>query len=298
MQDFPAAHSMDTEWFAVDADGNIGIFDSGEGGAVPESNYRLRQNAQTMGIENWFMGSINTLFLEWSKESSDRLIHLNISAEQILLSLGIDPQNLDISIKNTENISPKILPSSTSTPWIDEYEISNPKSPKSWGYPDPYWLLLVSGNEANIFNILKHHSLGTEDYIVRFSGEPALIFLTHCPPTTLQMLFLKSSVRYALPLKAYRNGLATLLGLFSYWHDYQAPHPYECDGQPIYPLKLSDLPEKLQDVVTWNWFDTIQFPDSRTIQPIEHMRCNTWSSNKWWVDTQGNERKGHPYDRS
>lgn len=33
--DFPAAHSMDTEWFAVDADGHVGHFYSSEGGAVP-----------------------------------------------------------------------------------------------------------------------------------------------------------------------------------------------------------------------------------------------------------------------
>jgi hypothetical protein len=33
--DFPAAHSMDTHWFAVDRDGHVGIFDSGEAGAVP-----------------------------------------------------------------------------------------------------------------------------------------------------------------------------------------------------------------------------------------------------------------------
>jgi len=33
--DFPAGHSMDTDWFAVDKDGNIAIFDSGQEGAVP-----------------------------------------------------------------------------------------------------------------------------------------------------------------------------------------------------------------------------------------------------------------------
>lgn len=33
--DFPAAHSMDTTWFAVDRDGNVALFDSGEAGAVP-----------------------------------------------------------------------------------------------------------------------------------------------------------------------------------------------------------------------------------------------------------------------
>jgi hypothetical protein len=33
--DYPAAHSMDTTWFAVDRDGHVALFDSGESGAVP-----------------------------------------------------------------------------------------------------------------------------------------------------------------------------------------------------------------------------------------------------------------------
>ena len=41
-QDLPedtlgAAHSMDTDWFAVDEDGHVGLFESGEAGAVPEA---------------------------------------------------------------------------------------------------------------------------------------------------------------------------------------------------------------------------------------------------------------------
>jgi hypothetical protein len=34
--DFPAAHSMDSCWFAVDRDGHIAVFDTGESGAMPE----------------------------------------------------------------------------------------------------------------------------------------------------------------------------------------------------------------------------------------------------------------------
>jgi hypothetical protein len=34
--DFPAAHSMDTPWFAVDADGHVAVLHSGEEGPVPE----------------------------------------------------------------------------------------------------------------------------------------------------------------------------------------------------------------------------------------------------------------------
>jgi len=33
--DFPAAHSMDTDWFAVDKCGHVALFKSGEAGAVP-----------------------------------------------------------------------------------------------------------------------------------------------------------------------------------------------------------------------------------------------------------------------
>src|SRR5947199_26010 len=39
--DFPAAHSMDTQWFAADRDGNVAIFISGESGAVPVFSPRL-----------------------------------------------------------------------------------------------------------------------------------------------------------------------------------------------------------------------------------------------------------------
>jgi hypothetical protein len=43
--DFPAAHSMDTQWFAVDADGHVASFDSGTMGAVAEGA------TQEMGYE-------------------------------------------------------------------------------------------------------------------------------------------------------------------------------------------------------------------------------------------------------
>ncbi len=39
--DFPAAHSMDTAWCAVDRDGHVALFDSGENGAVAEGSAAL-----------------------------------------------------------------------------------------------------------------------------------------------------------------------------------------------------------------------------------------------------------------
>jgi hypothetical protein len=37
--DYPAAHSMDTAWFAVDRDGHVARFETGEAGAVPTDAY-------------------------------------------------------------------------------------------------------------------------------------------------------------------------------------------------------------------------------------------------------------------
>ena len=52
--DFPAAHSMDTCWFAVDRDGHVAIFDSGEAGAVPveafagDATYSAREQSSQL----------------------------------------------------------------------------------------------------------------------------------------------------------------------------------------------------------------------------------------------------------
>jgi hypothetical protein len=36
VEDFPAAHSQDTEWYAIDQHGHVAVFESGENGHVPE----------------------------------------------------------------------------------------------------------------------------------------------------------------------------------------------------------------------------------------------------------------------
>lgn len=53
--DFPAAHSMDTTWFAVDGKGNIASFASGEAGALP---YDARADGD-VGIGTWMVQLIN-----------------------------------------------------------------------------------------------------------------------------------------------------------------------------------------------------------------------------------------------
>jgi hypothetical protein len=51
--DFPAAHSMDTDWFAADADGHVGVFATGENGHAPadlrEQMYVSVEEARAQG---------------------------------------------------------------------------------------------------------------------------------------------------------------------------------------------------------------------------------------------------------
>lgn len=45
-EDYPAAHSMDTTWFAVDKDGSVAIFNSNETGAVPCAHSREQSDGE------------------------------------------------------------------------------------------------------------------------------------------------------------------------------------------------------------------------------------------------------------
>ncbi len=51
-EDYPAAHSMDTEWYAIDEDGHIAQFDSGKFGAVPLSFREKFEDADSASILN------------------------------------------------------------------------------------------------------------------------------------------------------------------------------------------------------------------------------------------------------
>ncbi len=289
MQDFPAAHSMDTDWFAIDADGHIGIFVSDEGGAVPQTNDHLFVESQEKDPVY-----PNNIFYEWAKESENCIIDYNITSEQILQSIGIDL--LELKKTSRGSLGSRLLRSSIDPTSIHEQE----KSIQAWKYPGTHWLLFPNGNELSMLTMLKNDGWKSENYVIRFRSQPLMLFVSHAPITTIQMLFKKGYLNYYLMLKSrslfYDNNLLTLLGIFSYSNDNDNDnYPYEMDGKPPAPLKLSDLPERLQNSLSWNWFENIKFADSKRIQPIEHMKCKTWQNNKWWMDTQNNGHEEHPY---
>lgn len=56
--DFPAAHSMDSEWFAVDQEGNIAIFETQEAGIIPDTAEGADQGS-VYGVLDQFSSAFN-----------------------------------------------------------------------------------------------------------------------------------------------------------------------------------------------------------------------------------------------
>ena len=260
MKDYPAAHSMDTEWFAVDASGNLAIFDSGEGGAVPESNDRVCQKIPIWHLDNFLLGMSS----KNSKYNNYRCIELNIpSAEvaKIRLTSKKLQRGIDRALTNKIDVLSK-------------------------------WLLELTSDEA--IAALKLNKI-RDNYAVRFAGEPIVVYVKECLVERVQKLLENEQILGGRKIGGYKRGVSSLLGLFVYWHDSSAPIPYTCMETPTVPLCLDDLPKNLQDALSLNRFQDLQFAESKEIQPIEHKRCRTWYGDKRWVDTQGQEHEEHPY---
>ncbi|MGK7942652.1 MAG: hypothetical protein AB4062_21330 [Crocosphaera sp.] len=81
IQDYPVSHSMDTTWFAVDNEGNLALFSSGEGGAVPNSNQKVLETAR--------IDYLSKLLLEIAKNYDNRIIKSKIPEQIIAKNLSL-----------------------------------------------------------------------------------------------------------------------------------------------------------------------------------------------------------------
>ena len=249
MTDYPAAHSMDTEWFAVDANGHIALFDSGEGGAVPKSTDSIFRSATGDGFD--------ILLGEIAKECEHRTIEVNTSGEQLIAELT--PARLK--------------------------EFSR------------------SGNELMLYDMLLMlesdrviQQLGIEQiagsYIIRFAGEQPIVYVNRCLRTKLSELIQSERVIAGKSLYGdYDRPIVALFGCFEYRHDSHALIPYDRSRVPQFPFRLEDLPDRLQELITLNWFDRVKFAESELVQPIEHTPCDAWGDTRYWIDTQGCEHQ-------
>jgi hypothetical protein len=239
--DYPAAHSMDTTWFAVDADGHIGIFDTGEGGAVPEDAWR-----DGYGLE--------MLLTEIAKDYEDRTIVVATPGDILLAELTAKALTEDID---------RVV------------------------YNGNVYQLILHLESDRIIPELGIEALDG-NYIVRFAGEKTIVYISEISLASLQKLITERKVLAGKSLYSnYDYSLTALCGFFEYEHNNHILTPYDRTHIPQYPLKLADLPDRLQLQIIAAGIDRVKFAESELIQPIEHVPCSAWGNVDYWIDTQG-----------
>jgi hypothetical protein len=260
MPDFPAAHSMDTDWFAIDADGNIGLFDSYEGGAVPYSNTAL---------------DLTTLLVEMTKDLPHHLLMVGDITQETLEGLTLEQLQ-----KTTNRLSLYCL-----NPKVDYSKVSISDC-----------LLLLSSEEVITDLEIEKND---DDYGLRFTGEKTVVFLRECNFATLQRLVASGKILGGKEIEDSSDiwmELASWIGCFFYSCNMQQAYPYNLCKKPVNHLSIFDIPEHLHEAIQQNKFDNLKFSESKIIQPIEHMECRTWST-EIWIDVEGQEHNRHPtYD--
>lgn len=248
MSDFPAAHSMDTYWFAIDADENVAVFDTGEAGALPDSAIELIRRKQ--------IADLRTFIQHLLKDSGDITLVKTVG---------------EIAARNA---TMKTLCAEVHSALKNSQELLGSR-------------VLVLSSEDVIPQLEIESQLA-----FRFAGEPVVIYLDYCQVSIIEKLIESREILGSQPIILSLNG--HLLGLFSYTHgeDWEnwIPGPYQRSRQPEQPLKLKELPEDIQDLIAWTWFEQLHFQDTELIQPIEYTKCRTWGGMgiaKGWVDIEG-----------
>ena len=238
MVDFPADHSMDTTWFAIDADGCVGIFDSGDGGAVPEDLSAVRTDEIELGEE----------LLELLAADSGRLL------DRDAIDLDFIRQNMSAEILLAE---------------IDAYKHS---------YIDGIFLSVT--NDETI-ECLRHQSVIIELYR---DNSQIIIYCIYC-----ERAWLKNALQSGVVLAGSKEFVLEynldLLG----WHHFiclaKYPYPYERTRSPKKPISFKDLSPEIRERLRIVRFENLRFAEHNSIQPIEHMLCNTWGRDKTWMGT-------------
>jgi hypothetical protein len=263
MIDFPAAHSMDTTWFAIDADGCIGIFDSDEGGAVPENEFCfINSNSIYNGVE----------LLDIFTEKDGQILDRHLTIDSLIQDMKLD--NLRVQIDLLENFNLK-------------YDRHDPNMP--WG------LLLVVSTPETIQEIRTQAQ--QRFLIIRelyYDNDKIVIYLTNC-----QVSWLKDAIESGKVIggkeviKNWCKSLDLLGSHYTYICDSGDPAPYTANELPSKPILFQDLPLEISDRLKAVKFHNLRFAEHKSIQPIEHMPCRTWNTDNW-LGTDGEWHEGFP----
>lgn len=238
--DYPAAHSMDTDWFAIDSDGNVGIFASGEPGAVPSSaeegeGYRLLGLPVTGQPLFDRAGHVPLLTIPERRMYHDatgdrfdgRLLFLTSEAE------------IPAELRALPGVVTPALPDGWAVSICLNHDLED--APET----DPVAEFLLANRELWTRFVQRVHAEG---------------WCLGCQFVN------ESEIRFA-QRGAFR---------YSAQHTFYIAEPYGRTIQPTQPLHVSELPAELRAIVEQRRLP-YRFADTVYIQPVEHLDCATWT---------------------
>lgn len=241
--DFPAGHSMDTYWFAVDKNGNIGFFDSNQKGACP-----IQVEVQTSWHELFYKYTIPIT------KGLKRLFLDKNTIQQLLKRCTTD--TLEEILKNEYSLLDGwILLLTEGRTWEDlHFEECFAKS------KDHFALLLSPTIPiyliCDIYNIYAKLVASVENGIISKACEFTM---------------------YEYEDDGSENRITVSeLGIFTYHHEKRdyGKEPYNREFLPNIPLNINQLnKEKANEILK---FTEIAFDEQQYIQPMEFFSCRAY----------------------
>jgi hypothetical protein len=275
MSDFPAAHSMDTTWFAIDADGHIGMFDSFDSGAVP-SDWQWHQYRTIDLIREWCELSGGLLKLDLHEQleiDGYDLLNLPLGCDAMVEAIAADEYYLVHSyffvLTSAQPIDYLLEQDYQILQFIDK--TTDLKSDRSLIYVmNPFCL-----NEIERF-IISGEIIGGAELDLDYY----LYYLNHDRINLLDLMMYRHADRW-------ENWIA---GTYERWN-----------RLPDRPLKVTDLPPPLQAKFRKVKFNRLKFSETSQIQPIEYHECSSWHGDDWMDSTSTKHDRfpnKYPIDRA
>lgn len=253
-EDFPAAHSMDTEWFAVDGEGNVGHFTTGEAGAAPDSAMEFYEE----------LPAPEEIIRAFPPESG-----IEYDVEDLVSMQGGPVFDYAWHSQRYETASFSDASSCYSVLMLLPWLVTKGQ--------------IVPGQEGQLLRL----PAGEGD-VQRLPSSKHLLLYQEGP---LPVGLLQNWIQDGLVLKAWVNHSLSLarIGMYEFAHGMMFENwiagPYLREAVPRQPLKLEQLPEGVRQLFDSTRFHKRSFARDAAIDPREAGECSSWERS--WVGLDG-----------
>jgi hypothetical protein len=263
--DFPAAHSMDTCWFAVDRDGHLAVFDSGHEGAVPTG---------AVDGTGWDLPEVIALqapqvFLATRKDADRHFVWVEPSAP--------------FKRKKPDKKQPEghwfwrlLVPGWTSSSANRPNDGLKPADDRT------ALSLLLLVRSSGVLERVDDDRYDYETYrlgqIINTPEGPLQAVLFNEITRKTHRLIHEAGACYACS-SVWESGVAEV-GLYRFEVQYCELWPYTRVARPENAMRIDEIPEELRAAAGQIQFNGFCFADVECVQPLEHLPCKVWNPDK------------------